>query len=55
VCRKPFQPKPSAQNDVFLISEFGLKSLEINVAINTIKKILIRNGFHPLPWRVKGD
>lgn len=32
-----------------------LKKLGINVAINTIKKILIRNGFHPSPWRTKGD
>lgn len=32
-----------------------LKKLGINVAINTIKKILIRNGFHPSPWRNKGD
>jgi putative transposase len=31
------------------------KKLGINVAINTIKKILIRNGFHPSPWRAKGD
>ena len=32
-----------------------LKKLGINVAINTIKKIMIRNGFHPSPWRTKGD
>lgn len=32
-----------------------LKKLGITVAINTIKKILIRNGFHPSPWRTKGD
>ena len=32
-----------------------LKKLGINVAINTIKKIMIRNGFHPSPWRTKCD
>jgi putative transposase len=32
-----------------------LKKLGILVAANTIKKILIQNGFHPSPWRTKGD
>ena len=32
-----------------------LKKLGIIVATNTIKKIMIRNGFHPSPWRTKGD
>jgi putative transposase len=32
-----------------------LKKLGITVATNTIKKILIQNGFHPSPNRVKGD
>lgn len=32
-----------------------LKKLGITVAINTIKKILIKNGFHPSPYRMKGD
>ncbi|PTY00480.1 integrase [Verrucomicrobia bacterium LW23] len=32
-----------------------LKKLGIQVANNTIKKVLIVNGFHPSPWRTKGD
>lgn len=32
-----------------------LKKLGITVACNTIKKILIKNGFHPSPYRTKGD
>ena len=32
-----------------------LKKLGIIVAHNTIKKILIKNGFHPSPGRTKGD
>ena len=32
-----------------------LKKLGISVAHNTIKKILIKNGFHPSPGRTKGD
>lgn len=32
-----------------------LKKLGITVAANTIKKILIKNGFHPSPNRTKGD
>ena len=32
-----------------------LKKLGITVAINTIKKTLIKNGFHPSPYRTKGD
>jgi len=32
-----------------------LKKLGIEVAANTIKKILIKNGFHPSPGRTKGD
>ncbi|PTY01625.1 hypothetical protein DB346_12875 [Verrucomicrobia bacterium LW23] len=32
-----------------------LKKLGITVANNTIKKTLIINGFHPSPWRVRGD
>jgi len=32
-----------------------LKKLGIIVAANTIKKILIKNGFHPSPNRTKGD
>ena len=32
-----------------------LKKLGIAVAANTIKKILIKNGFHPSPNRTKGD
>ena len=32
-----------------------LKKLGIKVAANTIKKILIKNGFHPSPGRTKGD
>jgi putative transposase len=32
-----------------------LKKLGITVATNTIKKILIQNGFHPSPNRTKGD
>ncbi|XHR31122.1 MAG: integrase core domain-containing protein [Chthoniobacteraceae bacterium] len=32
-----------------------LKKLGITVATNTIKKILIKNGFHPSPNRTKGD
>jgi len=32
-----------------------LKKLGIKVACNTIKKILIQNGFHPSPNRTKGD
>ena len=32
-----------------------LKKLGIKVAANTIKKILITNGFHPSPNRTKGD
>ena len=32
-----------------------LKKLGIIVAANTIKKVLIKNGFHPSPGRTKGD
>jgi putative transposase len=32
-----------------------LKKLGITVAANTIKKIMIKNGFHPSPNRTKGD
>ncbi|XHR29786.1 MAG: integrase core domain-containing protein [Chthoniobacteraceae bacterium] len=32
-----------------------LKKLGITVAANTIKKIMIKNGFHPSPNRAKGD
>jgi putative transposase len=32
-----------------------LKKLGIIVAANTIKKVLIKNGFHPSPNRTKGD
>lgn len=32
-----------------------MKKLGITVATNTIKKILIQNGFHPSPNRTKGD
>ena len=32
-----------------------LKKLGISVAHNTIKKIMIKNGFHPSPGRTKGD
>ncbi|PTY02067.1 integrase [Verrucomicrobia bacterium LW23] len=32
-----------------------LKKLGVVVANNTIKKTLIINGFHPSPWRTKGD
>ncbi len=32
-----------------------LKKLGITVATNTIKKVLIKNGFHPSPNRTKGD
>lgn len=32
-----------------------LKKLGIIVAANTIKKVMMKNGFHPSPWRTKGD
>ena len=32
-----------------------MKKLGIKVEINTIKKIMIQNGFHPSPNRTKGD
>lgn len=32
-----------------------LRKLGIIVAANTIKKTLIKNGFHPSPNRTKGD
>ena len=32
-----------------------LKKLGISFAHNTIKQILIKNGFHPSPGRTKGD
>lgn len=32
-----------------------LMKLGITVAANTIKKVLIKNGFHPSPNRTKGD
>ena len=32
-----------------------LRKLGIIIAVNTIKKVLIKNGFHPSPNRTKGD
>jgi putative transposase len=65
--RKPGRPGISEDTEAIILRmarETGwgyaricgeLKKLGITVAINTIKKILIRNGFHPSPWRTKGD
>jgi len=65
--RKPGRPGPTEDTMAIILRlarETGwgyariqgeLKKLGITVAINTIKKILIRNGFHPSPLRTKGD
>ncbi len=65
--RPPGRP-PTPQNVEELILRFAkengwgyariqgeLKKLGIIVAANTIKKVLIKNGFHPSPGRTKGD